>query len=138
MNTKYSIVSLENPVWEVIGGGITTYNDQQAGESNEKLLCFALQDKAGQVVGGIIGATHWDWFYINLMWIQPDLRHQGYGRKLLQMAEAEAIQRGAKHAYLDTFTFQAPAFYEKQGYEVFGTLKDFPAGHTRYYYKKDL
>jgi hypothetical protein len=42
------------------------------------------------------------------------------------------------HAYLDTFSFQAPDFYKKLGYEVFGELQDFPHGHQRYFMKKRL
>ncbi len=40
----------------------------------------------------------------------------------------EARRRGAKHAYLGTFTFQTPGFYLRHGYHVFGELKDFPLG----------
>jgi len=54
------------------------------------------------------------------------------------MAEVEARKRGARYAYLDTFDFQAPEFYKKYGYEVFGVLEDFPSGHTRYFMKKQL
>ncbi len=53
-------------------------------------------------------------------------------------AELEARQRGARCAYLDTFSFQAPDFYKKQGYEVFGELRDFPEGHRRYFLRKQL
>jgi hypothetical protein len=56
----------------------------------------------------------------------------------LSAAEDEARRRGAKHAYLDTFSFQAPDFYEQHGYQVFGTLDDFPAGHQRYFMTKEL
>jgi ribosomal protein S18 acetylase RimI-like enzyme len=86
----------------------------------------------------LIGVTYWNWFYINLMWIKEDLRGRGYGCQLLTLAEEEARQRGAKHAYLDTFTFQAPGFYQKYGYRIFGELPDFPAGHTRYFLTKQL
>ena len=53
-------------------------------------------------------------------------------------AEDEARQRGAKNAYLDTFSFQVPDFYKQHGYEVFGELPDFPPGHQRYFMKKQL
>jgi hypothetical protein len=32
----------------------------------------------------------------------------------------------------DTQDFQAPAFYRKHGYSVFGELPDLPPGHVRY------
>jgi GNAT superfamily N-acetyltransferase len=138
MKNGYEIVEVDQPAWEIIGGGLTAFNTQQAGEDNGKNLCFVVKNPDGQIVGGVIGATYWDWLYINLMWIQEDLRDQGYGKQLLGLAEEKARQRGAKHAYLDTFSFQAPDFYKKLGYEVFGELQNFPQGHQRYFMKKQL
>jgi GNAT superfamily N-acetyltransferase len=138
MEEKYKIVYTEEPEWGVIGGGISAYNDQHGGDSKGQLLCFVLQGPDEEVVGGVIGETHWDWLYINLMWLREDLRRHGYGGRLLELAEKEARQRGAKNAYLDTFSFQAPEFYMKHGYQVFGELQDFPEGHQRYYCRKEL
>jgi hypothetical protein len=51
----------------------------------------------------------------------------------------EAKLIGATLAHnTDTFDFQAKDFYLKQGYEIFGVLKDCPSGHKRYYMKKIL
>ena len=86
----------------------------------------------------MIGATYWDWLHIDLMWIREDLRGCGYGGSLLMAAEDEARRRGAKNAYLDTFSFQAPDFYKRSGYRVFGELRDFPAGYQRYFLTKRL
>jgi GNAT superfamily N-acetyltransferase len=138
MDEEYKIAYIDKPEWGVIGGGLSAYNEKEGGESSGQLLCFVLQAPDQEVVGGVIGETHWDWLYVNLMWIREDLRRKGYGHRLLTMAEDEARKRGARNAYLDTFSFQAPDFYKKHGYQVFGELKDFPAGHQRYYLTKKL
>jgi GNAT superfamily N-acetyltransferase len=138
MNEEYEIVYLENPEWGVIGGGISEYNTQQAGDDSGKNLCFVVKTPGGEVVGGVIGATYWDWLYVNLMWVREDLRSSGYGQRLLALAEDEARKRGAKNSYLDTFSFQAPGFYKKFGYRVFGELPEFPTGHQRYFLTKQL
>lgn len=135
---EYSIIYLEKPAWEIIGGGITEYNTQQAGDDQGKNLCFVLQTSDQEIVGGVIGATYWNWLYINLMWIREDLRGCGFGHRLLTMAEEEARKRGARNVYLDTFSFQALDFYKKYGYQVFGELNDFPVGHQRYFLTKKL
>ena len=122
----------------VIGPGIHTFNVAHAGDTNHKRICFTLRDSGGEIVGGLVGSTYWGWFYVDLLWVREDLRGQGFGHRLLDAAEEEARQRGAANAYLDTFSFQAPAFYERQGYRVFGELPDFPAGHTRYFMTKAL
>lgn len=138
MADDYQITYLDKPEWGIIGGGISNYNEQQAGADSGKNLCFVVCAPDQEIVGGVIGTTYWDWLYIELMFIKEEHRRSGFGSRLLSQAEEEGRKRGAKHAYLDTFTFQAPDFYKKHGYRVFGELKDFPAGHTRYYLTKEL
>lgn len=138
MDKKLRIEEMEKPVWEIIGGGINDYNTQQAGEDHAKNLCFVVKTAEDEIVGGVIGTTYWDWFSVELMWIREDLRGLGYGTQLLSLAEKQARERGAKQVILDTFSFQAPEFYKKFGYEVFGVLDNFPNGHKRYYMTKKL
>ena len=73
-----------------------------------------------------------------MVWVSEDLRGQGLGRELLQAAEAEARRRGCHHVWLDSFSFQAPAFYQHLGYEIFGTLEDYPASHQRVFLTRSL
>lgn len=134
----YEIVRVEQPDWEIIGGGIEEFNKAQAGDDDAQNMCFLVKDQDGKTVGGVIAATYWNWLYINLMWVREDLRSQGFGSELLTKAEEEGRKRGAKFAYLDTFSFQAPDFYKKFGYEVFGQLEDFPQGHQRIFLRKAL
>ena len=141
MEEKYNIIQVEEPdnsAWKAIGGGIHDFNVQQAGETQHRSLCFLLQAENQEIVGGLIGKTYWGWLYIDLLFIKDELRGCGYGHCLLELAEEEARQRGAKNVYLDTFSFQAPDFYKKHGYHVFGELQDFPPGHQRYFFTKSL
>ena len=141
MDSKYKIIYEDKPedsAWGIIGRGVGGYNKEQAGDNNFQRLCFVLKDPEGEVVGGILGETYWNWFYLDLLWVSEELRRQGYGTQLLKIAEEEARVRGAKNAYLDTFSFQAPEFYYKNGYQVFGELSDYPPGNTRYFLTKTL
>lgn len=142
MNPEYQIVYVDDPeqsAWGIIGRGIASYNKQQAGDTGFQRLCFVLQAPDDEeIVGGVIGEIYWDWLYIDLLWVKDELRGHGYGHQLLTLFEQEARQRGAKNAYLDTFSFQAPGFYEQHGYRIFGTLEAFPAGHQRFFLTKAL
>jgi len=141
MDKNIKIVEVEKPeesVWGIIGQGVHQFNLDEAGELDFQRVCFALETQDGEVLGGVIGEIFWEWFYLDLMWIQEDLRGKGYGEQLLSAIEEEARKKGAKHVYLDTFSFQAPGFYQKYGYQVFGELPDFPPGQKRYYLTKDL
>jgi hypothetical protein len=53
-------------------------------------------------------------------------------------AEAMAMERGCRGAWLGTFDFQARGFYERLGYVVFAELADFPAGHSHYHLRKSF
>jgi ribosomal protein S18 acetylase RimI-like enzyme len=141
MDDQYEIVCEEKPeeeAWGVIGRGVAGYNRRQAGDNQFQRLCFTLRTPEGAIAGGVLAESYWNWLYIDLLWVEEALRGQGYGRRLMLTAEEEGRKRGAKNAYLDTFSFQAPGFYEKLGYEVFGELPDFPAGHGRFFMKKAL
>ena len=141
MDEEYHIVYVDKPeqsAWGIIGQGISNYNEQQAGDNKFQRLCFVLHAPDQEIAGGVIGATYWDWFYLDLLWVKDELRGRGYGHHLLTHAEDEARQRGAKYVYLDTFSFRAPDFYKQHGYQVFGELEDFPPGHQRYFLTKQL
>jgi GNAT superfamily N-acetyltransferase len=141
MDEGYRIVYEEKPeesAWGIIGRGVGSYNNERAGEEKFQRVCYVLKDPEGEIAGGILGEIYWDWFYIDLLWVKEPLRGQGYGRSLLTQAEERARRQGAGNVYLDTFSFQAPDFYTKNGYEVFGKLPDFPAGHTRFFMTKKL
>lgn len=123
---------------EAIEAGLREYNRSCVGDECGKSLSIVLRNGDGAVVGGLLGATYLGWLYVAILWIDQGVRRDGYGGQILKMAEEEAIRRGCKHVHLDTFSFQALPFYEKQGYRVFGELPDYPEGHTRYYLTKRL
>lgn len=141
MPQDYTIVCTEHPdeaELNAIGRGISGHNYGYAGPEGYRRLCVLLFAPGGKVVGGLVGSTYWGWLHVNWLWLEESLRGQGYGSRILATAEEQARARGVTNAYLDTFGFQAPEFYRKQGYEVFGTLEDFPAGYTRYFLRKRL
>ena len=47
-----------------------------------------------------------------------------------------AQERGAFGATLETHSFQAPEFYAKLGYSVFGRIDDYPPGHAKLFLSK--
>ena len=113
MAETYRIEYVEKPqdsAWGIIGRGLGAYNKEMAGDDSSQLLCFAIFDSNDEIVGGVLGVVHWEWFNLDLLWIREELRGQGYGTRLLNKAEDQAREYGAKHVYLDTFSFQAPEF----------------------------
>jgi ribosomal protein S18 acetylase RimI-like enzyme len=101
-------------------------------------LSVILRTENGEIVGGLLGNTNMEWFHIEILAVSQSLRGLGFGSKLLQAGEAAAKEKGCRFAFLNTFSYQAPEFYKKYGYTVFGTLDHFPAGHQRIFMQKIL
>jgi GNAT superfamily N-acetyltransferase len=99
---------------------------------------FVIKDDEGEIVGGITGEMFWHHVHIDILWVDENFRENGYGSKLVKKMEAFAIEKGCRFIYLDTFSFQAPEFYKKNGYEVFGMLEDHPKGFNQYFLHKKL
>jgi GNAT superfamily N-acetyltransferase len=125
----------EEDVWTLIRK-LVDYNDSKAETENWRRLVVFLRDGTGKIVGGLDGCTHWGWMYTSRLWVAEALRGRGYGREIMLRAEEEAVKRGCRHAYLDTFDFQSRSFYERLRYEVFATLEECPPGHSRFFLRK--
>jgi ribosomal protein S18 acetylase RimI-like enzyme len=72
------------------------------------------------------------------IWVEESQRHCGLGTKLFRAAEQEARRRGCTQIVLTTFSFQAPAFYERNGFEVVATIENHPRGHKNFLMRKRL
>ena len=95
-----------------------------------------ITDAAGGLAAGLIGVTAWEWLFVEAVWVDAAQRGRGTGRALMAAAEDHARARGCHAAWLDTF--QAREFYQALGYEVFGSLADYPPGQTRWFLRKTL
>jgi GNAT superfamily N-acetyltransferase len=96
------------------------------------------RDEDEVVQAGIRFVLAFEWLFVNWLWVADGYRKHGVGSQLMTGAEADARGAGCRAAYLDTFTFQAPKFYERLGYREFGRLDDFPPGHSRIWFSKAL
>jgi ribosomal protein S18 acetylase RimI-like enzyme len=123
---------------EFVKNGLKEFNDAIVGDDDHRLVNFVVKNERNEIVAGLIGGTYWGWLYVDRFWIREEYRKRGLGKKLLAMAEKEAIKRGCEFAHLDTMSFQALGFYQKQGYEVRCELKDLPRGHSKYLLVKRL
>lgn len=90
------------------------------------------------VDGGVTARFGFGWMFVELLFVPDRLRGQGIGRQLMEQAETVAREKGCIGIHLDTFTFQAPGFYQKLGYAVLGELADYPPGSSRFFLHKHL
>ena len=106
------------------------------GPAQPRLLVIPIRGDDGTLAGGFWGATMFEWLHVGLLFVPESLRSQGVGAALMGAAENEARKRGCRGAFVDTFSFQAGPFYKKLGYTQFGTLEDYPPGHSQLYFCK--
>ena len=118
---------------------LRAFNESRIGPVKPELLAIVLRDpEGGTVTGGLWGASVVGWLYVDLLVVPEGFRGQGLGSELLRKAETIARKRGCIGIWLHTATFQAPAFYEKRGFQAFGTVPDYPPGHATIFYLKRL
>ena len=118
--------------------GLRAFNVDVLGDPAEEPVRIFLRDQNGAVAGGLLGHIRWRWLYVSKLWMRQDLRGYGHGAALMDAAEDLARTRGCIGAYLDTFEYQARPFYEKRGYQLFGTLEGYPPGYRQYFLAKRL
>jgi len=114
------------------------YNMASTGYYDGRELAIFLRDAQGTIIAGLSGWTWGGCLKIQYLWVHEDWRGQDLGTRLLAAAEAEGRARGCVITGLDTHSFQAPQFYQKLGYEVYGVMEDDPVGHQHYHLRKRL
>ena len=116
---------------------IYEFNAGATGIADGELLTFVVRDRE-RIVAGICGNTWGGICELRQFWVEERQRHQGLGTKLLRAAEQEARRRGCTQIVLMTFSFQAPAFYERHGFEVVATIDNHPVGYRNLLMRKRL
>lgn len=97
-----------------------------------------IKDENGIVRGGLLAEVCWNWLEIHVLIIDEDIRKSGLGTKLLFKIEKIALEKECDFIKVDTLSFQALGFYERNGYKVFGSLENVGRDYKHYYLKKDL
>jgi len=118
--------------------GLHLFNQEMGGPYDREPVTVLARDEKEVVMGGLLGLTYWNWLFIDWLWLAQEMRGRKLGSELLARAEAIARARGCTHAYTDTFSFQAPRFWQRNGWTEAGRLDGMPPGHARIWYRKRL
>jgi GNAT superfamily N-acetyltransferase len=136
MEVSFDVTAQER---EAILKPLRAYNISHVGDIRVEAVGILLRDPISrEVVGGLYGGISLGWLFVELLSVPQEMRAQGAGRRLMRAAEELARQKGCTGIWLDTFSFQAPGFYRKQGFSEVGHIADYPAGHQRHFFQKRL
>lgn len=124
---------------QIIGNGLNHFNDQHVGYGDRQPLAVLVRDpQSGEVVGGASGRTSLGMLFLDLFHLPETLRGMGIGTEVLRRFEEEGRRRGCRSAVLYTISFQAPEFYERNGWVRFGEVPCDPPGTNRIFLSKML
>lgn len=126
--------AVSRKLWE----GLVRFNREQAGPFRYARTVLSIRDSRGRLLGGLILQSYWRESYIELLWLSARARGAGFGSRLIDEAERRARRHGSHLIHLNTYSFQAPGFYEKHGYRRFGGISGSPRGESRHFYMKRL
>lgn len=122
-----------------LGRQLRHYNYGFVGEYPEQqYIRLNARDGDGRLLGGLRSFVFLYWLNIDVLFVEADVRGSGLGSRLLAEAERQAIELGAINARLETFEWQAPAFYRKHGYEEYARVDDYAHGFYLSCMKKSL
>ena len=117
---------------------IYEFNSAATGITGGEWLAIFVRDGAQRIVAGICGSTWGGCLEIRQFWVEEARRRQGLGTRLYLAAENEARRRGCRQIILSTFDFQAPAFYERHGFEIVAVVDDHPRSNRNLLVRKGL
>lgn len=83
-----------------------------------KKFAIILRAHDGSFIGALQAYTAFAEIYIDDIWVSPDYRCRGLGRKMLTLLEKRFQNKGYNNINLVTSDFQAPDFYKRCGYAV--------------------
>lgn len=89
-----------------------------------------------KVVGGAIGYVLYNWYFLDLLWLEESYRGKDIGTFLIKRIEEYAKEENLTGVRMETWDFQAKGFYEKMGYKVYAKIEDCPPGTIDYFFMK--
>ena len=123
----------------VVSEGLDAHTEEQGAPEYRKVsVKWIALDEQNKVSAVLTADLLWDWIYIDELWVTPELRGEGLGRQLMQLAEEFAVSQDLQGIWLWTQSWQAEGFYSRLGYSEFTRFDDFPKGHSRIGFRKKL
>ena len=140
MEPKYELTDNPPPdTYQKMLASLVKFNEHAVGNAKARTLAILLKEPTtDELVGGLWGRSLWGSLFVEILFVPAMLRGRGIGTSLLRQAEQEAIRRGCRDIWMETYAFQARTFYEKLGFTIFGRL-DGPAPiFPHFFLKKSL
>ena len=118
--------------------GVFEAISSRLGDERKVSIPVMLRDESGAFRGGTVARLIFGDLYVDHIWVELDLRRQGYGRRILEEVERIGLERSGRWSFANTLLPDAVEFFVANGYEVFGELAGMPPGQTVTFLRKRL
>ncbi len=138
---EYSISytsSADNEDIQILYDGLKDHMIAQRDLKPISFFAYFIRDEENKVVGGLTGCIMYGCLVVDTLWVAEFLRGQGYGVKLMQMAESHGIENLCKLMTVNTMDWEALDFYKKLGFYVEFERIGYEKNSSFYFLRKDL
>lgn len=97
-----------------------------------------IRNKEGGIVAGCNGSIIFGSIYTDQLWVDPNLRKRGMGKKLMEAVHEYGKKHGCTISTVATMSFQAPDFYKKLGYKIDFSREGYSKGASCIFMSKKL
>ena len=127
---------------QVVREGLSEYIKRETGEIQKKYpytsLNLVLKNKQGRIIGGLLAFSTLKAVNFECLWVDKKYRNRGYGKVLLETLERKALKNGSQSILVMVYSFQSLEFFQRNGFEIFGSSDNYPNSITEYYLIKWL
>ena len=102
-------------------------------------FAFLIRGNNSEIIAGCNGSVVFGAIYTDQIWVHPDQRKLGLGRKLMERVHSYGLEVGCATATVSTMSFQgAREFYEGLGYLSDFERSGYAGNSTCIFMKKSL
>ena len=116
--------------------GITAYAKQQRGFDSLDFFAFFIRDDNNKIVGGCSGGTLYGGLHIDNLWVSIEIRHSGWGTKLVNAALTYGQEKNCSFATVNTMDWEALGFYQTLGFRIEFERHGFQKNSVFYFLRK--
>jgi len=118
--------------------GLNAFGQEQVGGEAPAKIAVVCEHKKRRVVGGAIGHSILQRFYLTQLWVSEEYRSNGLGSELVARMEAIARQRGCHDIVVDTLNKAAVSLYKRLGYRVYVVNPNYIEGFDWHFLAKEI
>mgnify|MGYP001306025051 CR=1 FL=1 len=112
------------------------HNISKTGHKTLKYYVHVLEND--EIIGTSQGGMFNSALYISDFIIKKSYRKSGVGRKLINQIEEHAKKNNCKKIWVDTYEYQAPDFYKKNGFIEKGRIENYRGKHAKIFFEKKV